>query len=67
MITKTLKEWRKMTGKTQAQIAEAAGVTRQTIINFEKRAPKAVKIIEAYGLRIAPDLDQLIGKGAAND
>lgn len=64
MITKTLKKWRKMTGKTQAQIAEAAGVTRQTIINFEKKTPTAIKIIEAYGLRITPDLDQLIEKGA---
>ncbi len=64
MITTTLKKWRKVTGKTQAQIAEAAGVTRQTIINFEKKAPAAIRIIEAYGLRIVPDLDQLIEKGA---
>lgn len=64
MTAITFKKWRKMTGKTQSQIAEAAGVTRQTIINFEKRGAVALRIIEAYGLRIAPDLDQLIEKGA---
>ena len=63
MIEVTLKKWRKMTGRTQTEIAKAAGVSRQTIINFEKRGALALRLIEAYGLRIAPDLDQLIDNG----
>ena len=36
MVHNTVVNWRKTAGITQAELAEAAGVTRQTIISLEK-------------------------------
>ena len=50
-----LREWRKQTGASQAEIAQRAGVSRATIIALEKRERvPMLDILDAYGLGVAP-------------
>lgn len=50
----TLREWRRLKEVTQAQMAEACGVTTSTYIDWEKK-PSGIKI--SYALKIAERLD----------
>ncbi len=56
-IQNKVQEYRKITSLTQAELAEAVGVTRQTIISIEKGnyVPSV-----ALALRIAKTLDQKV-------
>ncbi|SMX26736.1 hypothetical protein TRP8649_00821 [Pelagimonas phthalicica] len=56
-ITNGLREQRKARGWTQADLAKACGVSRQTIVSIEKERydpslPLAFQLAEAFGLRV---------------
>lgn len=55
LIGKDLKEQRIYLGLSQADIAEQAGVTRQSIISLEQKdCIKFTQILDAYGLVVVP-------------
>lgn len=56
-ITNDLREQRKARGWTQADLAKACSVSRQTIVSIEKQRydpslPLAFQLAEAFGLRV---------------
>ena len=56
LTSEVLKQQRIALGKTQAQIAEMAGLNKSTICLYEKgnNAHKLQKLLEAYSLEVYP-------------
>ena len=59
MLGESCRNFRKQLNITQEDFADAAGVTRQTVINFENGKSNSFKLLE-YFLSLRPDLMEMI-------
>lgn len=59
MLGESCRNLRKQLNITQEDFADAAGVTRQTVINFENGKSNSFKLLE-YFLSLRPDLMEMI-------
>ena len=60
LTSETLKDQRMAIGISQAEIAKRAGVSRPTIIKYEKCIePQLAKVLEAYCLEVYPVVGSL--------
>ena len=60
LTSETLREQRSVLGVSQAEIAKRAGVSRPTIIKYEKNIDlKLANLLEAYCLEIYPSVGVL--------
>ena len=71
-LAERIHRWRRARGWTQADLAKACGVSRQTIVSIEKQRydpslPLAFQLAEAFGLRVDelfhPVIEGEIGSG----